>query len=115
MSLPTLAAALDITAGRLGIARDVREVADEGWLGWLVLVGVFLLPVASLLLLTRRRWLAGLPLCVSVALGSAWFLYYATDWWSNPGQGAWVPALTLVLLAWFVLWVEIWRARREQP
>ena len=115
MSLPTIAAALDIVAGRSGIARDVQEVANEGWVGWIVLAAVFALPVVSLVLLTRRRWLALLPLCVSVALGSTWFLYYATDWWSNPGQGAWVPALTLVLLGWFVIWVEIWRARREQP
>lgn len=110
-----LAAALDVAAGRLGVARDIREVADEGWLGWVVLIAVFALPLASVVLLMRHRWLALLPLCVSLALGSTWFLYYATDWWSNPGQGAWVPALALVLLGWFVVCVEIWRARREQP
>ena len=115
MGLPTLAAARDIAAAWAGIARDVREVADEGWLGWLVLVIVFALPVMSLVLLTRRRWLALLPLCISVALFAEWFLYYATEWWSNPGQGAWIPALTLVLLGWFVVCVEIWRTRREQP
>lgn len=115
MSAPTLAAALDIAAGRSGIARDVREVADEGWVGWVVLVAVFGLPVVSLVLVTCRRWLALLPLAVSVALSSTWFLYYATDWWSNPGQGAWAPALALVLLGWSVVWIELWRARRAQP
>ena len=114
MSLPTLAAALDIAAGQSGIARDVREVADEGWPGWVVLVIVFALPVVSLILLSRRRWLALVSLCISLALFSSWFLYYATDWWSNPGQGAWVPALALVLLGWFVLSVELWRTRRGQ-
>lgn len=49
---------------------------------------VFALPVMSIALLVRRRWLAIFPLLISFALFSVWFLYYATDWWSHPGQGA---------------------------
>ena len=69
----------------------------------------------SLVLLTRRRWLAVLPLCITLGSFATWFLYYATDWLSNPGQGAWAPALALVLGGWCVVCVEVWRMRREQP
>ena len=106
--------ALDIDSARTGIGRDIQEFADAGVFGWAVLVLVFTLPAISLALLICRRWLAVIPLLISLALPSVWFLYYATDWWSNPGQGAWVPAFLLVLLGWFVVCAEIWRVRRRR-
>jgi hypothetical protein len=32
-----------------------------------------------------------------------WALYYATDWFANPGQAIWIPAFGLVLMAWGLL------------
>ncbi len=48
------------------------------------------------------------------ALFCLWFAYYATDWWSNPGQGAWAPAFMLVLLGWLLVVVEARRVRTSQ-
>ena len=114
MDLATLGG-IDIAAGRSGMANDMRVLADQGVFGWAVLIVVFALPVASVLLLARRHWIALLPIAISFAVVGTWFLYYATGWWSNPGQGAWLPAVALVLLGWVVVVVELWRARREQP
>jgi hypothetical protein len=98
-----LAMALDLDDAWWGMRRDVSELASAAWFGWIVLSLVFGLPVASLALLLVRRWLAVVPLVGSFGLFSVWFLYYATDWWSNPGQGAWMPVVSIVLLGWLVL------------
>jgi len=104
----------DLAAARSGISRDIREVAEEGVLGWAALIVVFALPVASALLLAFRRWLALLPLVISFSVLAEWFLYYATDWWSNQGQGVWLPAMAVVLLGWFLVAMELWRIGRGQ-
>ena len=75
---------------------------------------IFALPMMSMALLVRRRWLAMIPLLISLALFSVWFLYYATDWWSNPGKGTWAPAFMLVLLGWLLVIVEARRLRRQR-
>ena len=103
---------IDVAAGRSGIAKDMRILADEGVFGWAVLIVVFALPVVSVLLLAGRRWLALLPLAISFAVLATWFLYYAAEWWSNPGQGAWLPAVAIVLFGWFIVAVELLRMRR---
>jgi hypothetical protein len=72
---------------------------------------VFALPVMSTSLLLRRRWPAMIPMLISLAIFSVWFLYYATEWWSNPGQGVWAPAFMLVLLGWLLVIVEARRVR----
>ena len=51
----------------------------------------------------RRRCLALAPLGISLVLFLLWVLYYATDWWSNPGQGGWPPANALFVLGWMLL------------
>jgi hypothetical protein len=77
---------------------------------------VFSLPVVSVALLLRRRWVAMVPLSLSLALFSLWFFYYATDWWSNPGLGgAWATVLVLVLPGWLLVIVEARRVRASQP
>lgn len=56
------------------------------------------------------------PLLMSCAVYIVWVLYYATDWWSNPGiGGAVVPALTL-LAAWVLLVIAVvqYLRRRQQ-
>jgi hypothetical protein len=64
------------------------------------------LPVGSVLaLVLRRRLLALAPLGISLVLFVLWVLYYATDWWSNPGQGGWLPANALFVLGWILLLV----------
>lgn len=110
MDLATLGG-INVAAGRSGIAKDMRVLADDGVFGWTILIVVFALPIASVLLIARRRWLALLPLAISFFVLAAWFVHYATDWWSNPGQGAWLPAVALVLLGWFLVAVELWRTR----
>ena len=114
MGMPSLVTAgLDFASARSGIGKDIRAFAD-GPFGWVVLTMVFALPVMSMALLLRRRWLALFPLSFSLALFSVWFLYYATEWWSNPGQGAWAPAFMLVLLGWLLVIVEARRLRRRR-
>ena len=63
---------------------------------------VFALPVMSMA-----------PSDVSLALFLVWFLYHATDWWSNPGQGAWAPAFLLVLVGWLLVIAEVRRLRGQ--
>ena len=82
-----------------GISRDVGEFLDAPVMGVLLAVAVAL-PLVSVWLVLRRRWLGVVPLAVSITVFGAWFLYYATDWWSNPGQGVWLPAFVLVLAGW---------------
>jgi hypothetical protein len=110
---PATLVSIDIGAGLSGIANDMRVLAQDGAFGWTILIVVLALPVASVLLLARRRWIALFSVVISFSVLATWLLYYATDWWSNPGQGAWLPAVALVLLGWVVVAVELWRMRRE--
>lgn len=88
--------------------RDLRELHVFS-------VVVLALPVASIFLLAMRRWLAVVPLAISVVLGLTWFLYYARDW-PNPGlQGA-LNAMFGVLVGWITLGVaEGWHRYRRRP
>jgi hypothetical protein len=113
MSLAVFAA-LDFESARAGIGKDIRVFAESGVFGWVVLSVVFSLPVVSVGLLLHRRWLAMISLSLSLAVFSAWFAYYATDWWSNPGQGAWAPAFMLVLIGWLLAIVEARRVRTNR-
>jgi hypothetical protein len=95
---------LDLAAARWGITRDLEELTVYGPLGLVILAAIAGLPVGSILVLVlRRRLLALAPLGISVILFLLWVLYYATDWWSNSGQGGWPPANALFLLGWILL------------
>ena len=107
-------AALDLASARAGVGKDIRVFAESGVFGWVVLTVVFGLPVMSVGLLLCRRWVAMAPLLISLAIFTVWFLYYATDWWSNPGQAAWAPAFVLALLGWLLVIVEARRVRATQ-
>lgn len=102
---------MDLRAGVDGIARDVGELLDHPVMTAVALL-TLALPMASLLLVALRRWIAAVPLAISVGLFAAWFLYYAADWWANPGAGAWVPGFLLVLVGWaFVVGAALRRTR----
>ena len=90
---------MDFGAGWDGISRYIGELLSDP-----VMAGVatltFALPVVSMGLGVARRRLALVPLLLSLGLLAVWFLAYATDWWSNQGQGVWVPAFMVVLFGW---------------
>jgi len=95
---------LDLAEAKWGISRDLEELTLNGPLGFVILAVIAGLPVGSILVLVlRRRRLALAPLGISIVLFLLWVLYYATDWWSNPGQGGWPPANALFVLGWILL------------
>jgi hypothetical protein len=105
---------LDLRAARWGISRDVDELRSAHAFGWTVISIGLALPVGALVLvLFAKSLLALVPLAISAGLFGLWVLYYATDWFSNPGQGAWMPAFSLVLLGWIVLLVGAGQAFRR--
>jgi hypothetical protein len=86
------------------MSRDLEDFTTVGGaLGWTFLVLLFGLPVASLLLVLARRWIALVPLIGSFALFAVWILYYATEWFP-PVSGATAGlAFLLVLAGWAML------------
>lgn len=104
---------MDRDAAWRGITRDLGEVSEAGPLGWAVLLLVLALPLASVFTVWKGSRLALAPLAVSAGLGVLWVLYYATDWWSNPGMTGAVGPLLLVVLAWLLLLVALTRLRRR--
>jgi hypothetical protein len=108
-------AGLDFGEARWGISRDLEELRSSGAFGWVLITVSLALPgLALVLVVFARSWLALVPLATAAGLFGLWFLYYATDWFSNPGQGAWLPAFTAVLLAWGVLLAALldsWRRK----
>ena len=107
MTVP-LVFGLDLAAAKWGISRDLKELTLFGPLGFVILAVIAGLPVGSILVLVlRRRLLALAPLGISMVLFLLWVLYYATDWWSNPGQGGWPPANALLVLGWILLLVAV--------
>ena len=70
-------------------------------------VFLFALPLASLILLLMRRWLALFPFAISLALFALWFLYYATDWFGPAHPGVPGVVVAVVLLGWIGVWAAI--------
>jgi hypothetical protein len=96
--------ALDLGEALWGIARDLQELTLYGPLGFVILAAIVGLPLGSILVLIwRRRVLALVPLAISALLFAAWVLYYATDWWSTPGQGGSAYPAMLMALGWLLL------------
>ena len=87
------------------MGRDLNEFTQEGGIGWIFLVLFFSLPLAALLMVLRRRWLALLPLAGWVGLVVAWFLYYATDWFGPVSGGAAGLVFLLIVGGWMMLGV----------
>jgi hypothetical protein len=104
---------LDFDSAWAGISRDIDELTMDTF-GSVMLLSFCLLPVASLMLLVFRRWIAVLPLLGWLALLGAWFLYYATDWFS-PVSGATASVVfLLVLLGWFMLIAAAFTTHRRR-
>jgi len=97
-------AAFDFDAARYGIERDIDELLAEGWFGVIWLTITFGLPLVSLVALLARRWLALLPLALSIGLALSWVAYYATDWMGPPsGPGMfWLYSL-ITVTGWVIL------------
>ena len=113
MDAGVLFGALDVGSARWGIGRDIREFLDSGLFGAVVLGMTFGLPIGALILIALRRWVAVVPLLIWLGLMAAWFLYYATDWWANPGQAAWLPAFLLILIGWIIVITAFARVLRR--
>jgi hypothetical protein len=118
-AIPAVAAlplgSLDFGNARLGISSDIYELRTAGAFGWTILSIAAALPVTALFLIVfARSVVAVIPLAIAAGLFGLWFLYYATDWFSNPGQGAWMPAFMLVLFGWGVLLYAIGRTLRRR-
>lgn len=92
--------------------RDLRSAGTAFPIGTVLVILTMALPVMSLLMAVRGCVYAWFAFAIAVALYGQWFLYYATDWWSNPGQGVWIPAALAVLLGWGFL---VAAARSEHP
>jgi hypothetical protein len=107
--------ALDVDAARLGIQRDVAEIASAGGaLGWFFLALLFALPPASLALLIARRWLASVPLGMSAFVWLTWFSYYATPHPTTTGSAAGGVLLFLVF-GWLICLLAVVRPWRWRP
>ena len=102
---------MDVHAAWEGISGDMRELLSTPAMA-VVLALTLALPAVSLGLVLARRRIALAPLVLSLGLFSVWFLYYATDWWSNPGLGVWMPAFLVVLCGWGLVAVAA-RPRRS--
>ncbi len=97
--------ALNLGRARWGLVRDLHELLGAGVIGWVVVASFVALPVAALVVAFTRRKLAfvAFGLWLSIALES--FLYYATDWWSNPGLGIFAVEASTVGLGWLIVLV----------
>ena len=94
---------LDFNAAADGMARDLHEVWTSSIYGRGFLVLLFALPLASLVMLVKRRWLALVPLAGWLTFIVTWFLYYATEW-IGPVDGAMLSVVFFfVLVGWLAL------------
>lgn len=65
--------------------RDVIELATLDWVGRTALTLLVLLPIASVVAVSRGTRSAWIPLAISGGLLLAWMLYYTTGWWEQLG------------------------------
>lgn len=103
---------MDFDSAIRGITSDVtRTIQAFGLLGWAMILLTFALPPSSLLILLRGSRLALRPLLGSIALLTAWVLYYLTGWWRLEA-GAIIPFFGSILLGWVILALALWRLRK---
>ena len=96
------------------MGRDLHELTTvDGTFGLILVVLFFSLPVASVLALAARRWIAVVPLLGWIALFASWFAYYATDWIGPVSGSAAGLVLLLVLAGWTVLVVALFVPERR--
>ena len=95
------------------MGRDVADLWSIGSARPLVVL-FFALPLASLVLLLMRRWLALFPLAISLSLFALWFLYYATDWFNPVSGGSGAVVFAVVLIGWLGVWAAIFVPRMHR-
>ncbi|NOX29632.1 MAG: hypothetical protein GXP35_06245 [Actinobacteria bacterium] len=92
---------MDIAHALDAMWADVVELATFDWVGRSALIGFIALPLASLVLVLRGDRVGWIPLGISFAMVSVWFLYYATGWW---GQVSGPVGFWLAVLAFGIGW-----------
>ncbi len=97
------------------ITRDLAELMGGGAIGWAILVFFASLPIAALLIWMQGGRLAILSLVMWIALLAGAVLYYATDWWSNPGLNGLGMGVLTAGVAWGVLVIAWWRLPSRHP
>ena len=98
---------MDVASAVSMMLRDAGELGSWFPIGTVVVLLALALPVASIAAIRLGYVLGWAPLVVAIALYGWWFLYYATDWWANPGQGNWMAGAVAVLVGWTMFAVAI--------
>jgi hypothetical protein len=104
---------LDLDSAWAGMSRDIDELKMDAF-GWVMVLSFSLLPLASLILLAFRRWIAVLPLLGWLALLVLWVLYYATDWFPPISGGSAILVFVAVLVGWFILFTAAFTPSRRR-
>lgn len=109
--------AMDIANALSAMWGDAVKLATFDWIGRVALISLVLLPAGSLALIFRGNRRGWVPLGISFAVVSVWFLYYATDWWGPVGDpnAFWIAVLVLGV-GWAVTvrqWVKELRSVRS--
>lgn len=93
---------------------DIVELATLDWIGRTALILFLLLPVVSLMLVLRGNRPAWIPLGITIALTTVWFLHYATDWRGTVGGPVGFAVLLLAIGAgWFIVAWQLLKDRRS--
>jgi hypothetical protein len=111
--LDCYAVGLDLDNAWAGMSRDIDELRMDTF-GWVMLFSFALLPLASLILLGFRRWIAVVPLLGWLTLLVLWVLYYATDWFPPISGGSAILVFFAILVAWFMLLPAAFRPSRRR-
>lgn len=77
---------MELTAAWEFVLRDIRVLASGGAFGNLVLAGIVGVPVASVVQIARRRFLALLALTSWIAMVCVWILYYTHGIFAGGGD-----------------------------
>lgn len=85
------------------VGRDIAELGSWFPIGTLLVVMALALPPVALGMALRGYRAAWLSVLVAALIFGEWFLYYATDWWANPGLGSWVAVAGATVLGWGIL------------
>jgi len=93
---------------------DIVELATYDWIGRTALVLFMLLPIVSLALVLRGSRSAWIPLGITAALTTVWFLYNATGWFGSVGGPVGFAVLALTVGAgWSVVVRQLVKDRRS--
>jgi len=107
---------MDVAHGFEWMWDDIVELATYDWIGRTALILFLLLPVVSLILVLRGNRPAWIPLGITIALITMWFLYNATDWLGSVGGPVGFAVLLLATGAgWFIVAWQLVKCRRSTP